>query len=454
MLSAPACRLLVRRASHRRAGDARRHPPDLRAGNPWLFDGSITSGEPRRRVPAISPSCSTTSRNFVAVGLWDPASPIRVKILHNGEPRDDRRGVVARADGGCARAAVDARRRRHHTAYRCVHGENDGCQGSSSIATTDARRQALHRGLVPPPRRRSSTRWSRSLEPERIVLRLSRAVADADTFGLSEGDDRRRRRPTGPSCSASAGSRWRPTSCTARRPGTSSTNVTTGRWCGGARPLRVLDVFASTGGFAVNAAAGGATVGAHGRPLGAGDAHRRAQHRPQPVHRTVRGCAVHTVAAMPSRCSTGSVAAERDADRFDVVVLDPPSFAQSQANVASALRAYAKLTRLGVGAASRPAVCSCRRRARAASPPTSSTRPCSSGRAEPAVELDEIRRTGHPSTTRSGFRRAPTSRRCSPRVEPGRRWTRRATWTERPPYDRFDAEDDTLQRRRVEGQGR
>jgi 23S rRNA (cytosine1962-C5)-methyltransferase len=34
--------------------------------------------------------------------------------------------------------------------------------------------------------------------------------------------------------------------------------------------------------------------------------------------------------------------------RFDVVVIDPPSFAMNQANVERALRAYGKLTRLGV----------------------------------------------------------------------------------------------------------
>ncbi len=111
----------------------------------------------------------------------------------------------------------------------------------------------------------------------------------------------------------------------------------------------VLDVFCSTGGFAVNAAAGGARS-VHMIDLSApaiAAAERNIAHNLR-LHE-VRDCAVLTTVgdAFEVLDQLGR-RAERDADRYDVVVLDPPSFAMSQANVERALRAYAKLTRLGV----------------------------------------------------------------------------------------------------------
>ena len=49
----------------------------IRRGSPWLFDGSITSvsrdGEPGELAVVFD-----GDRKFAAIGLWDPASPIRV----------------------------------------------------------------------------------------------------------------------------------------------------------------------------------------------------------------------------------------------------------------------------------------------------------------------------------------------------------------------------------------
>ena len=60
----------------------------------------------------------------------------------------------------------------------------------------------------------------------------------------------------------------------------------------------------------------------------------------------MRECAIHTTVgdAFDVLAALGRL----DAERFDVVVLDPPSFASRQSHVDKALPAYAALTRLGV----------------------------------------------------------------------------------------------------------
>ncbi|MBU6316421.1 MAG: class I SAM-dependent rRNA methyltransferase, partial [Acidobacteria bacterium] len=57
----------------------------VRSGHPWLFDHSITSvshpGSPGDLAVVFD-----DDRRFAAIGLFDPASPMRVKVLHHGKP--------------------------------------------------------------------------------------------------------------------------------------------------------------------------------------------------------------------------------------------------------------------------------------------------------------------------------------------------------------------------------
>ena len=57
----------------------------LRQGHPWVFDRAITaiSGEGRPGDLAV---IFDDRRRFLAIGLYDPASPIRVRILQHGSP--------------------------------------------------------------------------------------------------------------------------------------------------------------------------------------------------------------------------------------------------------------------------------------------------------------------------------------------------------------------------------
>ena len=60
----------------------------VRAGHPWVFDGSIRSVKPEGGGTAGDLAVVfDDDRRFLAVGLWDPGSPIRIKVLHHGSPR-------------------------------------------------------------------------------------------------------------------------------------------------------------------------------------------------------------------------------------------------------------------------------------------------------------------------------------------------------------------------------
>jgi 23S rRNA (cytosine1962-C5)-methyltransferase len=108
----------------------------------------------------------------------------------------------------------------------------------------------------------------------------------------------------------------------------------------------VLNVFAYTGGFSVYAARGGArqVVSVDISPQAMAAADRNMAHNRQistvaaAVHETLAEDAFEVLMRM---ASTGR--------RFDLVILDPPMFAQNQAQAGAAISAYERLTRLGLG---------------------------------------------------------------------------------------------------------
>ncbi len=412
-----------RRLAVRATPDAIRH---LRAGDPWLFDGSITSTG-TSADPSDGDSAATgdlavvfdSNRRFVAIGLWDPASPIRLKALHHGEPRpiDETfwRERITTALERRSTLAADP----DTNAYRCVHGENDRLPSLVVDRYDRSLVVKLYSPIWFPHLAAVVPTLCEALDPERVVLRLARSVAKGETFGLADGSTIVGPPPEGPV-------RFR------ERGLTLEADIVRGNKTGHfldqrdnralvrsmASGARVLDVFASTGGFSVAAAAGGATsvdlIDVSGPALRTAErnlAHNR-------FIAAVRACRVRT--------STGDAFVEmerlrRREQRFDLVVVDPPSFAQRQADVANALRSYARLTKSAVGLVEHGGSLvqsSCSSRVTADEFFTTVHEAAASA----GVALSEIRRTGHPLDHPIGFEHGAYLKTLYARVEPARRW--------------------------------
>jgi 23S rRNA (cytosine1962-C5)-methyltransferase len=99
----------------------------VRGGHPWVFADSIKE---QNREGVVGELAVIFDRNdqFLAVGLYDPDSPIRVRILHVGKPiQIDEAFWKTRFEKAIAlrRGLFDERT----NGYRCIHGENDGFPG-------------------------------------------------------------------------------------------------------------------------------------------------------------------------------------------------------------------------------------------------------------------------------------------------------------------------------------
>jgi 23S rRNA (cytosine1962-C5)-methyltransferase len=376
--------------------DARRQ---IRKGHPWVFESSITStsGDGRSGDVAV---VFDGERRFLGFGLYDAGSPIRVKMLHHGAPVQITPAWWRQrlADALERRAGLEAST--HTTAYRCVHGENDGLPGLIVDRYAAALVIKLYSAAWLPHLRTVVSALEDLLAPEVVVVRLSRSLQRDDVSGMFDGAAVLGAPPSGPVLFRENDLVLEADIIAGQKTGHFLDQRDNRRLVGSAASgARVLDVFACTGGFSLAAAAGGArSVRSVDVSPGALEAARRnmAHNRHlAPVrrcrHDTTAGDAFEVMAKLRT---TG--------ERFDVVVVDPPSFAHNQAGVAGALRAYRRLTDLAVhlvedGGLLVHASCSSR------VPADDFFDEVHRAAAHARYQLEEVRRTGHPVDHPIGF---------------------------------------------------
>jgi len=336
-----------RRLAVRVTPDALRH---IRSGHPWIFEESVTS---------ISHEATTgdlgvvfdKDRKFVAVALYDPASPIQFKVLHAGKPAQiDQawwRSQITRALAlrSVFTEAPDADR----LAYRVLNGENDGFPGCVVDRYANVLVIKLYSAAWFPHLADLTHALIDTVGGDAVVLRLARNLQQGETFRLSDGDliagddrdvdlDRVAFVEGGLEFEADVRAGQKTGHFLDQR----ANRMRVGSMSSG---HDMLDVFASTGGFSVHAAAGGArsvhAVDLSAPTLAAAERNMALNAGREAVadcnFTTQVGDAFEVLAKLARGGAT-----------YDLVVVDPPSFAQRQTEVDGALRAYTRLTHLAL----------------------------------------------------------------------------------------------------------
>lgn len=317
----------------------------LRSGHPWLFDQSITEASDDGQ-PGDLAVVFDRKRRFLAVGLYDPMAPIRVRVLQHNRP--------ATIDGGWyrQRLAAAAKLRKgldntETTGYRLVHGENDGLPG----LVVDRYDQTLVVKLY-------TVAWIPHLNKllpalldvapaERLVLRLSRAIQELPgaLHGLHDGQLLWGRTLAETVLFRENGLWFEADVLTGQKTGffldQRDNRARVERLADGAR---VLNVFAFSGGFSLYAARGGA------RQIVSLDISRGALAAAERNFALNQGLAAVTAADHETVVGDAfqSLAAFAGQPGFDLLIIDPPSFAKSQSEVEEALAAYRRLVLLGL----------------------------------------------------------------------------------------------------------
>ncbi len=306
----------------------------LRAGHPWLFRDALGRRSEATEEAGQIVTLADPEGRYVGAGYFEPNGAVAVKMLS----RDPNRKPGPELYAQRAKAAIALRRRlldADTTAYRLINGEGDYLPGLTvdrygdylvaqlfSLAASEMAeavypvlREALGiRGVYEQQRLRPTAGEKR---PGAELLLGKAAPIDVEVT------EHGRRLIVDPSAPLGTG----------LFPDLREARHWLGERCKG---LRVLNLFSYTGAFSVHAACGGAQVTAVDRSAKAHAWSRKnLKLNGLDPEADCRHITADTTVALTKL--------EQEDARFDVAILDPPSFSRSRKGSFSSARDYAEL---------------------------------------------------------------------------------------------------------------
>lgn len=329
----------------------------VRGGHPWVFAGSIRE---QNRPGTAGELAVIYDRNdkFLAVGLFDPESPLRVRVLHTGQPLTIGPGWwEAQLEAAVARRAglFDEQT----TGYRIINGESDGWPGMVLDRYGGTLVLKLYAAAWLPRLDEITSLIDHRLKPACLVLRLSRALMRGTLGpGIVDGKILLGDAFSGIPTFQESGLVFEVDVIRGQKTGFFLDQRENRRRVELLAPGRsVLNAFSFSGGFSLYAARGGA------QSVTDLDISKHA------LESARRNFSLNWNNPMVARCAHASIQADAFAwlgenreRRFDLIVLDPPSLAKRETERAGAIRAYGKLVVDGIQRLGRNGVlvaCSC-----------------------------------------------------------------------------------------------
>lgn len=313
---------------------------NVRSGHPWIFDESIERINKDGKAGDIAIIFSHRKNKPIGLGLYDPDSPIRIKMLHHGG------GALIDTDFFSERinnsyALREELRETNTDSYRLVFGENDGFPGFIADVYADVLVIKLYSAIWFPYFEIILKLLLDITNCSCAVLRLSRKLEQGNQSGLIDGQilygDLRNEVVE----FIEHGVHFSANVIKGHKTGYFLDHRANRKRVGAlAKGKTVLDVFAYSGGFSVHALVGGALevtsldISKHALEQAVANANL---NEFKGVHRTLTGDAFVEMKKMIRENST-----------YDMVVIDPPSFAKSKKEIELAKKKYAELALLGL----------------------------------------------------------------------------------------------------------
>jgi 23S rRNA (cytosine1962-C5)-methyltransferase len=315
-------------------------------GHPWGYGNAVDrlDGEAQ---PGDVVSVVDHDGRFIGRGLWNPRSQIPIRLLTRADEPVNEAFFRARFDRARARRARVGLPSPQTNAYRLINSEGDDLPGlvvdvfgEAAVVQVTTLGMALRRDLI-------FEVLAQALAPPTIFEVAAPSYAEVEGFSAQSRVVRGRAAATcredGLALEAEPLAGQKTGMFLDQRPN----RVRVGQL---ARGARVLDAYSYAGGFALQAARGGASE------VIAVDSSARAVARIE-AHATANGLAVRPVESDVFRFL--ETATPRS---FDLVVLDPPKFARARKDLEAARKGYERLNALALNACAPGAIlvtCSC-----------------------------------------------------------------------------------------------
>ena len=309
-------------------------------GHPWVFSNSIVKVNEDAKTGDLAIIFSKNKNKVIGLGLYDANSPIRIKIIHNTEDKVEVNSDFFHHKIEIAFEKRSELLRTKTNSYRLLFGENDGFPGLIADVYDSVLVVKLYSEIWLPYLETIIPSLQQISNAKTVIMRLSRNLQISKTNALIDGqvvygilnNEVIEFVEHGVNFSANVIKGHKTGYFLDHR----ANRKQVGEWSKG---KTVLDVFSYAGGFSVHALYNGATevtsldISKQALDLAVENGKLNEYSG---IHKTMAGDAFKEMKALINK-----------GKRFDVVVIDPPSFAKQQSEIDLAKKKYAQLAELG-----------------------------------------------------------------------------------------------------------
>ena len=312
----------------------------VKKGHPWVFSDSIKKQSAEGKAGDLAIIYDNKKNKFLAIGLFDPYSPIRIKLLQVHKSANiDEDWFKSKIH-----SAFDLRKPLLETdtnSYRLLFGENDGMPGFIADVYDHVLVVKLYSAAWFPYLKDILPQLLAITKSDVLVLRLSRALQQmASDHQLHDGQVLHGELTAPEVVFKEHGLSFTANVIKGHKTGYFLDHRANRKQVGRlAEGKTVLDVFAYAGGFSVHALAGGATevtsLDISKQALGMAKKNA-ALNEHSGTHLTIAADAFEGLQQLI-----------REHKQFDIVIIDPPSFAKKESELEGAKNSYRRLAKLG-----------------------------------------------------------------------------------------------------------
>lgn len=313
----------------------------IKKGHPWVFEDAIEKQNIEGAAGDVAIVFDRKTNKLLAVGLYDPFSPIRIKILQRGSLQLNKDWFQEKIQQ-CL-AIRQPLLKTDTNSYRLVSGENDGLPSLVADVYAHVLVVKIYSLIWLPYLKMIFPILLKQTGCTTLVLRMSRSVQKQPELlhGLEDGQVITGELEDEEVVFTEYGLRFYANVIKGHKTGYFLDHRDNRRKIGTmARNKRVLDIFAYAGGFSVHALGGGAKrVVSLDISKQALEMARRnvALNFENPNHE-----------CMPADAFKGMDQLRKSGEVFDIIIVDPPSFAKRASEIDKAIQAYAQLAKLAI----------------------------------------------------------------------------------------------------------
>jgi len=312
----------------------------VQQGHPWVFSESIVKINDDAKTGDLAIVFGKRKNGMIGIGLYDADSPIRIKMIYSS-------GKSTQIDDAFfLRKIENAYQKRvpllktETTSYRLIFGENDEFPSLIADVYDSVLVVKLYSEIWLPYLKTILESLVQVSCCETVVMRLSRGLQQSSSHNLEDGEVVYGRLENEVVAFVEHGVNFSANVIKGHKTGYFLDHRENRRQVGIlSKNKTVLDVFSYAGGFSVHALANGA------KEVSSLDISSQALEIAVQNGKLNTYSGKHiTLAGDAFKILEELISEEK---RFDVVVIDPPSFAKQQTEIQLAKKKYAQLARLG-----------------------------------------------------------------------------------------------------------